>query len=272
MVKRVACFFTCAYAESGGIQSFLRRINNTYDFQQCLPNKTIKKKGSPKIINQSINGLTGAKLLDKVYDILEKKREDYSSFDGILIEDDLDDRFYGFSDKQISDYRCNIVDKIRLAVGVVDIPVYILFAAPELESWFIADWNNGFKYLCTKSNVFDDVSLSGREYFAIHLKKHIDDRILADKKDCIERFGHVDGCYVKLSEKIQEAFEIGVKNELSKVATTHNIITEILGSKKIRYSKKLHGEIMLKNINPTVVAEKCPLYFREAYYSLAEIK
>lgn len=270
MVKRIACFFTCAYAESGGIQSFLRRINNTYDFQQCLPNKTIKKKGSPKIINQSINGLTGTKLLDKVCDILSKKSEDYSLFDGILVEDDLDDRFYGISDEEISDYCSNIVNNIRLAVGVVDIPVYILFAAPELESWFIADWNNGFKYLCTKSNVFDDVSLAGREYFAIHLKKYIENRILADKKDCIERFGHVNGCYVKLSEKIQEAFAYEVKNELSKIPTTH-IITEILESRKIRYSKKLHGEIMLKNINPTVVAEKCPLYFRAAYHSLVEI-
>ena len=48
MVNRIACFLTCGYTEAGAMQSFLRKINDNYEFRQFLPNKTIKKKGMSK--------------------------------------------------------------------------------------------------------------------------------------------------------------------------------------------------------------------------------
>ena len=67
MVNRIACFITCGYTEAGAMQSFLKRINENFEYKQYLPNKTIKKKGMPKIIPDEINGLTGTALLEKIY-------------------------------------------------------------------------------------------------------------------------------------------------------------------------------------------------------------
>ena len=61
MVERIACFLTCGYTEAGAMQSFLHKINDRYEFRQYLPNKTIKKKGTPKNISDAINGLTDRK-------------------------------------------------------------------------------------------------------------------------------------------------------------------------------------------------------------------
>lgn len=70
--NRIACFLTCGYTEAGAMQFFLKRVNDKFEYKQYLPNRTIKKKGDPKIINKEISGLTGEKLLEKVYTILDK--------------------------------------------------------------------------------------------------------------------------------------------------------------------------------------------------------
>lgn len=60
--NRIACFLTCGYIEAGAMQFFLRKVNDKFEYKQYLPNKTIKKKGSPKSIDKEISGLTGEKL------------------------------------------------------------------------------------------------------------------------------------------------------------------------------------------------------------------
>ena len=70
MVNRIACFLTCGYTEAGAMQFFLREINNSFEYKQYLPNRTIKKKGDSKNIGSSISGLTGKALLTKVYSII----------------------------------------------------------------------------------------------------------------------------------------------------------------------------------------------------------
>lgn len=51
MVDVIVCFLTCGYTEAGAMQFFLKKINDRYEYRQCLPNKTIKKKGMPKKID-----------------------------------------------------------------------------------------------------------------------------------------------------------------------------------------------------------------------------
>mgnify|MGYP007081504028 CR=1 FL=1 len=43
MVDVIVCFLTCGYTEAGAMQFFLKKINDRYEYRQCLPNKTIKK-------------------------------------------------------------------------------------------------------------------------------------------------------------------------------------------------------------------------------------
>ena len=95
MVDVIACFLTCGYTEAGAMQFFLKKINDRYEYRQCLPNKTIKKKGMPKKIDDKMSGRTGEALLEKVYELIEKHRDEYSQCRAILVEDDLDGRFAG---------------------------------------------------------------------------------------------------------------------------------------------------------------------------------
>lgn len=72
----IACFFTCGYTESGGMQGFLRRINPLYEYRMYLPNKVLRKKqmkaGKPvSMIKEEYSGLTGDALINKILEKLE---------------------------------------------------------------------------------------------------------------------------------------------------------------------------------------------------------
>lgn len=86
MVDKIACFLTCGYTEAGAMQFFLKKINDKYDYKQYLPNKTRKKKGDAKILNQDICGLTGDSLLEKIYEILEKHKEEIGRCKAVFLE------------------------------------------------------------------------------------------------------------------------------------------------------------------------------------------
>lgn len=84
-------------------------MNDKFEYKQYLPNKTIKKKGDPKVIDKEISGLTGEKFLEKVYEILGRHKDEFNRCKAILIEDDLDGRFHGKSENDISTYKADIV-------------------------------------------------------------------------------------------------------------------------------------------------------------------
>ncbi len=47
---------------------------------------------------------------------------------------------------------------------------------------------------------------------------------------------------------------------------------QIIDSRYIYYSKELHGAVMLRNIKPENVANKCTRYFRDTYLNLRDFK
>jgi hypothetical protein len=55
-----------------------------------------------------------------------------------------------------------------------------MYASPEAECWFIADWENGYNYIYCDSGIVDDVEVNARQLFVYHLKKHIDNNILKE--------------------------------------------------------------------------------------------
>ena len=116
MVERIACFLTCGYTESGTMQAFLRKINSSYEYKQFLPNKIRKKKGTEKIIADNINGLTGEKLIAKVYDILKNHSNEIKECKAIIIEDDLDGRFNGWSGEKVKKYMCYSISRATPAM------------------------------------------------------------------------------------------------------------------------------------------------------------
>lgn len=270
MVDRIACFLTCGYTEAGAMQFFLKKINSKYEYKQYLPNKTIKKKGDPKSINSQISGLTGDALLEKVYHILEKNRDEIGKCKAVLIEDDLDGKFHGYSDEQIKKCKNQIIQKVQEKLQK-DIPVFILYASPEAESWFIADWINGFEYLYNESGVVTDVEHNARCFFLHHLKQYIENNVLKEYTDNIEEYGWFLGKYIKLSDRIINVVQTEIKEYIQEMPNANKgYVNQIVVSRDLYYSKKLHGDRMMRNIRPDIVAAKCRKYFGSTYNAIVK--
>lgn len=270
LVGRIACFITCGYTEAGGMQAFLKRINNQYEYKQYLPNKTIKKKGMPKNISRDISGLTGNAFLEKIYSILELRKNEIKQCKAILIEDDLDGRFHGLTLQEKETYHSQITEKVHAKLGI-NLPVFMLYASPEAEGWFIADWKNGFKYLYLKGIPIDDVEIHAKQFFVHHLREYINQNVLKQYSDDIENYGYFDNQYFKLSDQLIDAIQSGVKEYISSMQGTNpGIVKQIVESRNLYYSKKLHGDKMLKNIDPRIVAQQCRNYFSPVYYEIKE--
>lgn len=263
---RVACFLTCGYTEAGEMQAFLHKMNPALEFKQYLPNKTKKRKGMPKDISHKNSGLTGAALLRKTYEVIRTYRSETSEWVAVLIEDDLDNRFYGWTDGQIDLHLAGIRQSVCRAAGR-EIPAFILYAAPEIESWFIADWNNGFGYLYERSEIDFDISKGVRKYFAHQLKDFIMTEILKEHQEDIENYGMVGGTYVKLSDELEEGIRQGVKLYIANQPhKNHSYVEQILASRVLAYSKRDHGGWMLREIMPEEIEKKAYMHhFRRAY-------
>ena len=261
MVIQVACFFTCGYTEAGTMQLFLKKINNACDFVQCLPNKTRKRRGESKSIRNEYNGLSGNALLERVCTTLKKYKNevDISRCQAVLIEDDLDGRFRDWTDGEVNAYREGAIRRIHECLGR-NVPVIFLYASPEIEAWFLADWKKSFQYVYENKRFVEDLSVTERRRFLYHLRKFIFINLLGDYRDDLETYGWVENQYVKLSDQLQDAVSSVALQQAAGIQSQH-----------LYYSKKRHGEIMLREICPSIVAKKCRRYFLQGYQALRNL-
>lgn len=265
--NRIACFLTCGYTEAGAMQFFLRKVNDKFEYKQYLPNKTIKKKGSPKSIDKEISGLTGEKLLKKVYEILDKHKDEINCCRAVLIEDDLDGKFHNWTNEKIDLYKKNIVNRVRDILENQEMKVFLLFASPEAEAWFVADWDNGFKALY-ESNSINDLEYSERQFFTHQLKQYLDREILKEYADDIEMYGYFGDEYLKLSDQIIRVILEDIKKYLLENSDNHTYAEKISASRNLYYSKKLHGDRMMRTIVPDILGARCRHFFRPTYLEL----
>ena len=268
MVERTACFLTCGYTEAGAMQLFVHKINDRYEFRQYLPNKTIKKKGMPKNISDAINGLTGDRLLEEIYKILGKHKAEINNCKAIIVEDDLDGRFFNWTEDKITQYTTNVISKIQTLLGN-KLPVFVIYASPEIESWFISDWKNSFEYVYSSNDFIHDIERNARLFYTHHLKTYIFQNILKQYASDIENYGYFEGIYYKLSDQIKDAIQFNVKDYIIELPVGNdNYKNQISNSKNLYYSKRIHGDKMLRNISPVIVANNCKKYFNPLYYLL----
>ena len=273
MVRRIACFFTCGHTESGAMQSFLQKINDNYVFRQCLPNKPKRKQGRTDV-SLVAEGATGSSLHREVYRILRMNRDEYRHYSAIMIEDDLDNRFSGMNDDQISAYKSEITMKVRENVDVEQMPVIFLYASPEVEAWFLADWNNSFFQVYTDRGIINDVSQTkALDYYVHCLKRYIDANLVDTTKDDIEAYGEQTmGESDKLSARLQQIVRDEVKQYIREQSDSDDtFFDELYSSKKLYYSKRIHGTEMLRRIVPENVAGKCRRFFFDAYMDLRNL-
>ena len=230
MVKRIGCFFTAGQTEFRSMLSFLMKMNPGLHYERCFPSKQKYRKG----VVPEKNGLTGDALIKELYRLLDIRKQHGELFDAFLIEDDLDGRFNGLSSKEIEQYKERVIKEIRKRYPEAE--VVFLYASPEIEAWFLADWDNTFKQVY-KIRASPQLRINATEYFCHRLKRYIDAQILKEDKDDIESFDFYDedGSFVKLSDKIMDAVAFGVKQMIADDGSANDKLKELIVNSRNLY-------------------------------------
>ena len=216
-------------AEVRGFFPFLDKTFPGCRFERKTP---VRQKPGPRPNKKSSYGRTGKSLIEQIKQELPLAlKAEPNKCDLILVFDDLDCR-----DSQTQ--KSKILSEISKIPECADIEKFVGFAAPEIEAWIIADWNNSIakhsdfrgrhKRMCWWLSTEKKVSFENPESFSEY----------DSKRDC---------CREKLSEALIES---SVQDEVDR--------------DKARFSKGLHTPLLLREIDPNEVQKKCPL-FRELY-------
>jgi hypothetical protein len=216
-------------AEVRGLIPFLSKNFPGCIFERKTP---VRTKPGPKPNKAASYGRTGQSLINQITEELPIALKYEPNKCGlILVFDDLDCRSAESQKEKI----LGAISKIQESANIEK---FVGFAAPELESWIIADWNNSIGqhpdfrsrhqrmrwWLSTQRNVPFDSPESFSEY----------DR----ERDC---------CQEKLSEALIES---SILDEFDSAST--------------RFSKGLHTPLLLLEIQPDEAKKRCPL-FRELH-------
>lgn len=271
-MNKIACFFTCGYTEMDNMRDFLQRVHPGAEYTQFCPNRTRRRKRgqdslSKDLIEDNLNGLTGDNLLKFVYRFLDENRTLLSRFDAVLVEDDLDEKFSEetvpgvpvsrarIRGGEFENYCSDITGKIRGILQRPELPVILLFASPEIETWFLSDWNHSFG-MAYGPEGNRTLNKGENNYFSSAFKARVWENVLRQYQTHMEDYGYFSGKYSKLSDDII--------HELQNFSNQ----TSVLYDRRVWYSKKQEGSDMLAALDPNVVYENCSIYFRSAVDSL----
>ena len=219
--------------EVRGLVPFLKKHFPGCRFDRKTP---VRRRPGPKPgVNPPGYGKTVRSLVREIQERLRTSLRYEEKCDIILVVDDLDCH-------DANQQRAMFLSAIDAIDGdIKEIKKFIGFAAPELEAWIIADWDNSI----AKHPDFRDRRERMRHWLST--QKNIPFRNP-------ESFGVFDAerntCDEKLSEAIIE----------STISTEQDRL-------RPRYSKAMHTPLLLLDINPREVMKKCPL-FRDLYLFL----
>lgn len=271
--KRIACFFTGGYTELHAMKLFIRKINDGVDYIQLHPHRQRKSTEDIKnrrrdSIDSEQSGRTGEALIRYILDFIGKDIFTNEHYDAILIEDDTDERFLSIQPdgsatidlEKWKQEQAEIVTRIteKLDAKHLSIPVFFLYAAPEIEGWFLADWDNSF------GQAYEGLLTTGQnKLFSVQFRKYVNNNILTHQyANAIESYGYFNGSYKKLSEEIQNALS-GV--DFWKWCSPESMYPPV------HYSKKVQGAAMLAEIDPQIVSRSCTTFFKNEMLALQEL-
>lgn len=234
--------------EIAAIDAFLRKIDSDHlTFERLFP---AREKPGPKhkpgrppasLKDQAAGGITGQGLLDVMQERLTKYyRGTRFDYDVIVVIDDADCRF--LKEDEYAQWVEDLHDKIKNWIEK-EVVFFALIASPEIEAWFLADWEEGF----------------GREYSSISVnfrRELAKDEFLGPTPwNNLEAFGGPydstrGSCTRKVSDEINKA--------LGRLAQNTGNVTD---PKIYTYGKRENGPDMLRRIRPHEVAKVCPRFF-----------
>jgi hypothetical protein len=216
---KLALFATAGWTEVGGLQRALGAWLPGVDVERKFPaaSKPPKRaRGAPPGLRVDAGdqpGLTGDALVGAVLDRLHRYPD--AAVDAILLVDDLDDldgRLGCDLPRAAVAQADAIAARVRQAVGR-DLPVFVVFASPEVEAWFLVCWEQGLGPRGLGSCV-PGVGAQGLRY-------HLAEAGVVAPSDGWEWFGCETG-----SPKLSDA--------LASALATHP-------AARVAYSKPLHG-------------------------------
>jgi hypothetical protein len=222
-------------AEIEGLIPFFRKSFPDCEFQRKTP---VRQKRGPKP-GKEINALgkSGKSLSRQIkYQLPHALRSETCNL--ILVLDDLDCRNPDERKKAFSD----VIDCVS---GASFIKRFVAFAAPELEAWVLADWENTFARYSDFRGFHKDLQYTLSRDYQVPLNAPESFSAYDPEKD---------SCKEKLSEIIQQAVEA----------------TALNNKKSVRYSKAIHTPGLLICAVAENVAAKCPL-FKELYNFLNQL-
>jgi hypothetical protein len=216
---------------NGLIPHFLEKHFSDCQFERKTP--IYKKPAGKRKPGVSYGyGKTGKSLAVQIKERLKTALDNEAACDLILVIDDLDCRD---KDKQTQTF----LEAIDTVAGAKAIKRLIGFAAPELEAWLIADWDN---------TVAKHVDFRGchqaMRWWLSHEKS-----IPFDAPESFSKYDfNRDCCFDKLSEAVIASTE---QNECKAI-----------------FSKGEHTPLLLGQINLDKIGKKCPI-FNELYKGLS---
>lgn len=214
-------------SEIQGLVPFLRNNFRRHSFERRLP-ITHKKGPKPNKPSFLAPGGTGKNLSKQIKHQLRNALK-YAQCDCILVIDDLDCRDPHKRSEAFD-------DAINSVQGADNMARFIAFAAPEIEAWLIADWDNTFA--------------DHPDFRGFHQKlRYVLSRTYCVPFDEPETFSEYDqdkdACREKLSDTI--------------ISATEFVNAESLDGCTV-YKKGTHTPDMLNQANARNVSEKCKLF------------
>jgi hypothetical protein len=221
--------------EVAGLIKFLQRLFPNYLFTRYILFDSTKKGAKPN--RKSTLGASNTSLIQAIQKYLplaflnEKHKPDL-----ILVMDDLD---CGDLDHQ----RQQFLNCIANIANTENIDRYIAFAAPEIESWIIADWD----HTLAKAEKFKAKHQRMRHWLSTQKKVPFDQP---------ESFREYDpnkkSCKEKLSELLIEASSQEIEDQGKE------------------YKKSEDSPELLLRIEKEIIVQKCPI-FRDFYHFMQRL-
>ncbi|MEH1846447.1 MAG: hypothetical protein V7L25_15975 [Nostoc sp.] len=216
-------------AEVRGLIPFLEQNFSNCKFERKTP---ARQKPGPKPGKGSSYGRTSQSLIEQIIKELPiALRYEPNKCNLILVFDDLDCRTPELQEKKI-------LDVISTIPECANINKLVVFAAPELEAWIIADWSN---------SIARHPDFRGRHERMRYWLSQEKDIPFNEPESFSEYDEDRDCCQEKLSEALVDSSVLAEFDSLS-----------------TRYSKGLHTPALLQDIRPDEVQRRCPL-FRKLY-------
>lgn len=217
-------------SEVRGLIPFLQRNYAQHQFERKSP---VRLKPGPKPTVQPGYGLTGKGLAAQLARILQAALSTGNLCDLILVIDDLDCH-------HPSERRAKLNEAIDGVTETRNVERVIGFAAPEVEAWIIADW---------EQTIAQDTDFRGC-HAAMRRWMSTEKQVRFRTPEIFSEYNaNKDACAEKLSDVLIEAAE----RHCTRSA----------------YSKAIHTPRLLERLSAQVVSAKCPL-FRSIHNRLNE--